>query len=246
MERIQELWGEHKVTIAVVIVCLAVVITMMMAKINAQTTIFDNQGSTSQKELESQSSISSPVSVESSTVTPPSTAGTDKNDHQKIQVDVKGAVIHPGVIKIRADQRVDAVLKQAGGTTKNADLDQVNLAHKLVDQMLIYIPVKGEKTTLKSPVLITQSNADDNLTDSDLASNEINTETDSSEQGVKINLNTATKEQLTQLNGIGDKKADQIIAYRQQNGNFKSIEDLKSVSGIGDKTYAALADQITV
>lgn len=64
--------------------------------------------------------------------------------------------------------------------------------------------------------------------------------------GSKVNLNSATKEQLTELNGIGDKKADQIIAYRQQNGNFKTIDDLKNVSGIGDKIFESLADQITV
>ena len=66
------------------------------------------------------------------------------------------------------------------------------------------------------------------------------------EDNNKINLNTATKEQLTQLNGIGDKKAELIISYRDEHGKFKTIDELRNVSGIGDKTFAAISDKLTV
>ena len=141
---------------------------------------------------------------------------------KEIFVDIKGAVKHPGLYKAKPNQRLAYIIQQAGGLENNADVSKLNYAHKLSDQIMIYVPKQGENYT--GDVIIELQ----------------------SEDTMKINLNTATKEQLTQLNGIGDKKAELIISYRDEHGKFKTIDELKNVSGIGDKTFAAISDKLTV
>ena len=158
---------------------------------------------------------------------------------------LKGRWSIPGVYKIGADSRVGDVLTLTGGLLKNADTSQINFAHKLADQMVIYIPKAGESSPITNTVGVAEQAPN---TTADTASN-TTTQTSTSQNAAdsgKINLNTATKEQLTQLTGIGDKKADLIIAYRQEHGNFKSIDELKNISGIGDKTFEAISAQLTV
>ena len=171
-----------------------------------------------------------------------------------IYVDVKGAIKHPGVYKVPNGKRVGDVLSLAGGPIEGADTTQINFAHKLEDQMVIYIPKVGESSPIENTVGVSgsddKSNQDEaNSAAEKISSAQIQNDSTSQDQGGndgKINLNTASKEQLMQLTGIGDKKADEIIAYRQQNGHFKTIDDLKNVSGIGDKTFEKISSQITV
>ena len=127
-----------------------------------------------------------------------------------VAIDIKGAVKMPGVYELKADDRVNEALKAAGGPLLNADLRQVNLAKQLTDQQMIYIPLQGETPVASSS------------TEPSAANNE-----NGSDNSAKINLNTATKEQLCQITGIGDKKADLILQYRQEHGQFKSIDELK-------------------
>lgn len=244
MEKLTLFWEEHKNKIVVISGAILLVLILIGPKIKASNTLFGQSTQTQPEELvanESSAMTSSSGVSEQQQSTPDQSQSTTKN--QTITVDVKGAVVHPGVVTMQADQRVDAVLKKVGGAKKEADLNQVNLAHRLVDQMLIYIPAKGEEVQVNSPVLVSNEQPGEGETQETQAETEA---TADSTTGPKVNLNSATKEQLTQLNGIGDKKADQIIAYRQEHGNFKSPEDLKNVSGIGDKIFAALADQIIV
>lgn len=171
-----------------------------------------------------------------------------------VYVDVKGAIKHPGVYKVPNGKRVGDVLSLAGGPLEGADTTQINFAHKLEDQMVIYIPKVGESFPIENTVGVYGSDDKSDQNEANSAAETISsaqTQTDSTSQDQggndgKINLNTASKEQLMQLTGIGDKKADEIIAYRQQNGNFKTIDDLKNVSGIGDKTFEKISSQITV
>ncbi|MCR1900971.1 helix-hairpin-helix domain-containing protein [Ligilactobacillus apodemi] len=145
-----------------------------------------------------------------------------------IYVDIKGAVKQPGLYRISASKRVGDAIALAGGVTEQADISQVNYAKKLTDQMLIYVIKKGESNPNSSTV----SNAALATADS--------TSTD------KIDLNIATKEQLMQVDGIGEKKADKIIEYREQHGGFKQLSDLKNISGIGEKTYQKLVDHLKI
>ncbi|GBG93912.1 competence protein ComEA [Ligilactobacillus salitolerans] len=245
MESLSIFWEEHKAKIIVGAAGIIILLLFLVPKIRAISP-WENKNTASELAGDEQLDSAQTETASNVTSSAATNSQTSSTGSQTIQVDVKGAVIHPGVFQVKADQRVTEVLEKAGGPSKEADLNQVNLSVKLADQMLVYIPTKGENVTIKSPALIDQNpglTGDPTSEDAQSASLD---STGENQAGNKINLNTATKEQLTQLNGIGDKKADQIIAYRQQNGNFKTIEDLKNVSGIGDKTFAALADQITV
>lgn len=147
---------------------------------------------------------------------------------EEVYVDIKGAVRKPGVYAVSSDMRMMDVIEMAEGFLISADQSQINLALKLVDQMVIYVPQIGEEAK--------------SSTEGTLSSLEPETE----EQESQININTADTQQLQELNGIGEKKAEKIIQYREESGSFQTIEELKNVSGIGDKTFETLKDLITV
>lgn len=151
------------------------------------------------------------------------------SDRRFIYVDVKGAVAHPGVIRLASDARIEEALKIVKPTAE-ADLKQVNLAKQLTDQQVLYIPKAGELATTAD------TNAAGSANNGDM----------NSAGGSKININTAGKNQLCEITGIGDKKADLIIQYRQEHGQFKSVDDLKNISGFGDKTVAKIKPQLSV
>jgi len=147
-------------------------------------------------------------------------------------VDVQGAVLHPGVYALDDGDRVIDAIQAAGGYATNAESRLVNHAMKLADEMLIYIPTVGEEPPEES--MATLSTAQ---------SNEATTTI--SNEGV-VHLNKATEADLMTLSGVGPSKAAAIIQYREENGPFQSIEELMNVSGIGEKTFEALEQYITV
>lgn len=164
----------------------------------------------------------------------------ENSTSEKVIVDIKGAVKHPGVYELTTNDRIIDAIQMAGGYTKKADSTTVNHAQKLQDEMVIYIPKKGEDVAeqlqaLQSPTSIVTSGSSSN------AGN-----TSSSSSANKVNINTANETELTSLSGIGPAKAKAIVSYREENGPFKSVEDIKNVSGIGDKTFEKLKDSITV
>ena len=157
------------------------------------------------------------------------TEDNTKISEEEIKVDLKGAVQSPGVYEMENDQRVIDCINKAGGFLEGAEQKSVNLAERLTDQMVIYIPLKGE-----NPV------GDNYLNESIVNTIQANSEAD------KIDLNRANKEDLKSLNGIGDVKAENIISYREANGKFKSIEEILNISGIGEATLDKLKEEITV
>lgn len=134
-------------------------------------------------------------------------------------IDVKGEVKNPGVYEMNIEDRVHEVIERAGGFTKDADETAVNLAEKIYDEMIIYVPSDGEEFV---------SDAYDMKHDK------------------KININQATQEEIEQLDGIGPGKASAIIEYREEHGRFESVEDLLNVRGIGEKTLDGIEDDIHV
>ncbi|TEU14080.1 MAG: hypothetical protein E3J21_16915, partial [Anaerolineales bacterium] len=141
---------------------------------------------------------------------------------------VSGAVAHPDVYELPYDSIVKDAIEAAGGPTGEADLNRINLARRVHDEEQIYMPRKGEESPPVSPP-----------SGPSLPSL-------SSQGGDKVNINTATAEELGTLPGIGPTKAQSIIDYRTTNGPFQSIEDIKDVRGIGDATFEKLKDKITV
>lgn len=161
-----------------------------------------------------------------------SEASTDKEEQiaeslKEIIVDIKGQVKIPGVYHMEEGSRIIDVIEKAGGLLDESETTAVNFAQLLSDQMVIYVPKIGEDIPVESTI-----------------SQEI-AEGGEQEQS-KININEADKEALMTLNGIGDSKAENILAYREENGLFKSIEDIKNVSGIGEATFNNLKDSIVV
>ena len=145
-----------------------------------------------------------------------------ENRHdEKIFVDVKGAVKHPGVFETTKDKRVKDLIEEAGGLLDDADTSTLNLSQKVKDQMIIYVLKHGEK-----PKQISDSSSSSN--------------TD------VININTANKEQLMKISGVGKTKAEAIIAHREKNGDFKKKEDITKVRGIGKSTFEKIKDKIEV
>ena len=146
---------------------------------------------------------------------------------KQVIVDVKGAVKYPGVYELTDADRVVDAITLAGGYMDGADATLINHAQKLQDEMVIYIPLQGEEPA----IAIQQFSGSTSSTQADSG---------------KININVADETQLTTLPGIGPAKAKAIIAHREEQGKFQSIEGLKDVTGIGDKTFEQLKDLIDI
>ncbi|EGO9463555.1 competence protein ComEA [Enterococcus faecalis] len=155
------------------------------------------------------------------------TDATKERAETMIYVDIKGAVKVPGIYQLKNQQRIWDALALAGGVSEEADTTQVNYAQKVKDQMIIYVPKKGEPVPQSLETLQESAPAQQN-------------------QEEKINLNTATEAELQTISGIGAKKAQEIIRFRDEQGPFKTVEELKNVPGIGEKTVERLKDMLTV
>lgn len=155
------------------------------------------------------------------------TDATKERAETMIYVDIKGAVKVPGIYQLKNQQRIWDALALAGGVSEEADTAQVNYAQKVKDQMIIYVPKKGEPVPQSLETLQESAPAQQN-------------------QEEKINLNTATEAELQTISGIGAKKAQEIIRFRDEQGPFKTVEELKNVPGIGEKTVERLKDMLTV
>ena len=142
-----------------------------------------------------------------------------------ITVDVKGAVKAPGIYDLPVGSRVNDAVQKAGGLTEQADSKSLNLAQKVSDEALVYVPTKGEEAASQQAGSGAPS---------------------STSKDKKVNLNKASLEELKQVKGLGGKRAQDIIDHRETNGKFKSVDELKKVSGIGAKTIEKLKDYVTV
>ncbi len=148
-------------------------------------------------------------------------------EKERIFIDIKGAVASPGLYEAHSGDRVLDVVNQAGGLLETADQNNVNFAMRVVDEMVIYIPMLGEAgepvAAIPGASPATASGGE-NL----------------------VNLNTASSAELETLPGVGPAKASAILEYRETNGRFRSIEELMEISGIGEKTFEKLKEHISV
>ena len=149
----------------------------------------------------------------------------DPLEQDLITVDVKGAVKSPGIYDLPVGSRVHDAVQKAGGLTEEADSKSLNLAQKVSDEDLVYVPSKGEEAASQQTASGTPP---------------------STSKDKKVNLNKASLEELKQVKGLGGKRAQDIIDHREANGKFKSVDELKKVSGIGAKTIEKLKDYVTV
>ncbi|MDZ4906997.1 helix-hairpin-helix domain-containing protein, partial [Clostridium perfringens] len=146
-------------------------------------------------------------------------------NNKMIVVEIKGEVVNPDVYELSEGSIIRDLINKAGGLTKDASIDKINRADKLKANQLVVIPNKesNENTSMATTSNISGS---------------------TSENGV-ININTANLDELKKINGVGEGKAKNINEYREKNGGFKSIEEIKNIEGIGEKTFEKLKDKIT-
>lgn len=151
-----------------------------------------------------------------------------QNGDETVYVDVCGQVKVPGVYALKKESRVYEAVEKAGGFTEKASAVGLNQAAKVSDGQQIYVPSQEEAE--KQDIVNSTENSDS---------------TAGKTQG-KVNLNTASKEELMTLSGIGEVKADAILRYRSEKGRFQSVEEVKSIEGIKEGVYQKIKDQITV
>lgn len=178
-------------------------------------------------------------------------------DNIKIKVDIKGAVKNPGVYEVEENSRVSDVINISGGLTSEADTSVINLSKNVIDEMVIIIYTKDEINEMKEgstsikyiekecvcPKLENDACIEDKI--DNIPDNE-NNSNDKNEANGKVSLNKATLDELMTLDGIGEKKAQAIIDYRNKNNGFKTIEELLEVDGIGSTTYEKIKDRLTL
>ncbi|MGF3103786.1 helix-hairpin-helix domain-containing protein [Rossellomorea sp. DUT-2] len=143
---------------------------------------------------------------------------------EKVFVDVKGEVVNPGLYEVRQGDRLKFVIDRAGGFTPEADKKVINLAVKVSDEMMIYVPKVGE---------IEMHGFAPSMPGIDSAKD-------------RININTATQQEFETLPGIGPAKASTFIQYREEHGPFAAIEEIQNISGVGEKTFEKLKEYIYV
>lgn len=147
----------------------------------------------------------------------------------EIVVHITGQVVNQGIVKLEEGSRVIDAIEAAGGATPEANLAKINLAYLLEDGMKLYVPSVNDK-----------EEEEQNLSSS------TNEQSGNNKQVLKVNINTATSEELQKLPGIGEAMASRIITYRKENGKFSKSEDLKNVSGIGDAKFNNIKGYIYV
>lgn len=149
----------------------------------------------------------------------------NQNIIKEVTIFISGEVNNPGVVTINSDKRLADAVNKLGGFTQDADLNKINLAMKIEDEKHYIIPKIGENIEI--------SNDDNNL---DIKGEENNL----------VNINEADIKELDSLPGVGEATATKIINHREENGKFKAIEEIKNVNGIGDKKYENIKDMITI
>lgn len=159
----------------------------------------------------------------------------ENNIPEAYVIDVKGAVRYPGVYTLEEGMRIVDAIEAAGGYTEQANPSLINHAQKLQDELVLYIPKVGEQLTEELEMLLAGA-----------TSNPSSSGGGGDNKSGKVNLNKANESELTQLPGVGPSKANAIIGHRTEQGNFQTIEDLKKVTGIGEKTFEQLKELIDV
>ncbi|MCY7095314.1 helix-hairpin-helix domain-containing protein [Streptococcus oralis] len=215
MEAIIEKIKEYKI----IVVCAGLGLALgafFLLKPSSQTSVKETNLQTEVSAVSKDSSSEKEVKKEEKEESP---------EQDLITVDVKGAVKSPGIYDLPVGSRVHDAVQKAGGLTDEADSKSLNLAQKVSDEALVYVPTKGEEAASQQATSGTSP---------------------STSKDKKVNLNKASLEELKQVKGLGGKRAQDIIDHREANGKFKSVDELKKVSGIGAKSIEKLKDYVTV
>lgn len=160
------------------------------------------------------------------------TVDKTENMNKKISIYISGAVNSPGVVELKSNERLMEGVKLCDGLTDEADTNRINLAMKVKDEGHYIIPKEGEEIALND----LNENVENNNNDNNSGEGE----------SKKININSASKEELDSLPGVGEVTAQKILDYRDENKEFKSIDEIKNVKGIGENKFNDLKDYICI
>jgi len=212
----------------------------------AKTTVLaDNQSGQDTKNVE----------MNSNTPANSTAAQSEHNNKNQIKVYVVGCVNNPGLVTLEKGQLIGDAIEAAGGATPEADIYNINLAYKLNDNVMIKVKAKGEAGQNTDASVQGSSSADIvydagsgvAIDSGDAYGNSGTSGTSSgSSENKKVNINTATLEELDSLSGIGEATAKAIIEYREKNGGFKTIEEIMNISGIKENKFNKIKDSICV
>lgn len=236
--RISEYINRNKEYVAIfVIICSIIIYVVYINWVKGESVIFKEAKSAEKEQIEEEIKTEKGTEKENIFLEEEENRESTKekkNDFEKMVVHIDGKVKNPGVYEIEMGKRIKDIVEMAGGLLKEADLEEINLAMKLVDGEKIYIPSKNEKNMIEKHKNI---------------GNWERKENDSKPQNKvrnKININRATEEELEEIPGIGKEMARRIIEYRKEKGKFSSKEELKEIKGIGEVKYKKLENDITV
>lgn len=169
---------------------------------------------------------------------------------ENIFVEIKGAVNAPGVYNLKSDKRIFDAIELAGGLREDANINYINQTRILSDEMLIVVMTNVEiEQAIKNKELLERAESEVAVATSQpevIGYDDCYTAGSTSNSSGLISINNASKEELMSLSGIGESKANDIISYRNSNGGFKSIEELREVNGIGEATFNKIKDSITL
>lgn len=176
---------------------------------------------------------------------------------KKIKLEVKGEVKKPGVYEVSSDSIIQDVIDLSGGLTKNANTNNINLSMQVKNEMVIYVYKKNATKSVTKTINVckcptydisscTKKEESVIVPSEGASNNKVSNEVVSDTKTSIVNINTASISELKTLTGIGESKAKAIISYREKNGGFKSIDEIKKVSGIGNATYEKFKDNITI
>ena len=190
----------------------------------------------------------------------------EESQNQLVAVEIKGQVQKPGIYKLDADATINDALKLAGNITAKGFVDNINLSQKVAEQMVIYIFAQDEYSKVKSnlsyaicyiksfdisnclkngySIIVTSQDEEETIFSS--LEEDVNKSSNSGKNSQIVNLNTADKDTLMTLSGIGEAKALSIIEYRKTNGGFKTIDEIKNVKGIGEAIYVKIKNYLKV
>lgn len=237
---------KKELVISVIIALILSFIMMFITQVKSSNNVItdkSSKNSISKTKNSQESNIDNKVKVSENNVQ--IETSTEKSDdtskqNSEIAVYISGEVKKPQVVKMKTGDRLVDAVEKCGGMTKDADLNAINLALLLKDEAHYIIPKIGDTSIVSQQNYANQSSTDDK------SINSISSVDTSNSSKSTININTADKTALMSLPSIGEKTAQKIIDYRENNGKFQTKEELKNVTGIGDKKYSQLEEFITV
>lgn len=237
---------KKELVISVIIALILSFIMMFVTQVKSSNNVITDKStknSISKTKNPQESNIDNKVKVSENNVQ--IETSTEKSDdtskqNSEIAVYISGEVKKPQVVKMKTGDRLVDAVEKCGGMTKDADLNAINLALLLKDEAHYIIPKIGDTSIVSQQNYVNQSSTDDK------SINSISSVDTSNSSKSTININTADKTALMSLPSIGEKTAQKIIDYRENNGKFQTKEELKNVTGIGDKKYSQLEEFITV